>query len=128
MGGGGVRRWGAGENKTDKRHPAQVVCPRHAVFLKNLIAGAPQMDGGFLVVGATDGPMPQTREHILLASQVGVPKLVVFLHKCDMMADTEMPDLVEMGVRELLTSYGVDGDNTPVIRGSALKGLEGDAT
>ena len=116
------------EYETDKRHYAHVDCPGHADYVKNMITGAAQMDGGILVVAATDGPMPQTREHILLARQVGVPKLVVFLNKCDMMADTEMQDLVEMEVRELLTSYGFDGDNTPVIRGSALKGLEGDAT
>ena len=116
------------EYETDKRHYAHVDCPGHADYVKNMITGSAQMDGGILVVAATDGPMPQTREHILLARQVGVPKLVVFLNKCDMMADTEMQDLVEMEVRELLTSYGFDGDNTPVIRGSALKGLEGDAT
>lgn len=116
------------EYETDKRHYAHVDCPGHADYVKNMITGAAQMDGGILVVAATDGPMPQTREHILLARQVGVPKLVVFLNKCDMMADAEMQDLVEMEVRELLTSYGFDGDNTPVIRGSALKGLEGDAT
>ncbi len=116
------------EYETDLRHYAHVDCPGHADYVKNMITGAAQMDGGILVVAATDGPMPQTREHILLARQVGVPKLVVFLNKCDMMADTEMQDLVEMEVRELLSSYGYDGDNTPVIRGSALKGLEGDAT
>lgn len=116
------------EYETDKRHYAHVDCPGHADYVKNMITGAAQMDGGILVVAATDGPMPQTREHILLARQVGVPKLVVFLNKCDMMADTEMQDLVEMEVRELLSSYGFDGDNTPVIRGSALKGLEGDPT
>lgn len=90
-----------------------------------MITGAAQMDGAILVVAATDGPMPQTREHILLARQVGVPKIVVFLNKCDMMADKDMQDLVEMEVRELLTSYGFDGDNTPVIRGSALQALNG---
>ncbi|MGL4647472.1 MAG: elongation factor Tu [Mycoplasmoidaceae bacterium] len=116
------------EYETDKRHYAHVDCPGHADYVKNMITGAAQMDGAILVVAATDGPMPQTREHILLARQVGVPKLVVFLNKCDMMQDPEMQDLVEMEVRELLTSYGFDGDNTPVIRGSALKALDGDAT
>ncbi len=116
------------EYETDKRHYAHVDCPGHADYVKNMITGAAQMDGAILVVAATDGPMPQTREHILLARQVGVPKIVVFLNKCDMMADTEMQDLVEMEVRELLKSYGFDGDNAPVIRGSALKALEGDET
>ena len=116
------------EYETDKRHYAHVDCPGHADYVKNMITGAAQMDGAILVVAATDGPMPQTREHILLARQVGVPKIVVFLNKCDMMSDTEMQDLVEMEVRELLKSYGFDGDNAPVIRGSALKALEGDAT
>ena len=115
------------EYETEKRHYAHVDCPGHADYVKNMITGAAQMDGAILVVAATDGPMPQTREHILLARQVGVPKIVVFLNKCDMMSDTEMQDLVEMEVRELLSSYGFDGDNTPVIRGSALKALEGDA-
>ncbi len=115
------------EYQTDARHYAHVDCPGHADYVKNMITGAAQMDGAILVVAATDGPMPQTREHILLARQVGVPKIVVFLNKCDMMADKEMQDLVEMEIRDLLKSYGFDGDNAPVIRGSALKALEGDA-
>ena len=115
------------EYETDARHYAHVDCPGHADYVKNMITGAAQMDGAILVVAATDGPMPQTREHILLARQVGVPKIVVFLNKCDMMADKDMQDLVEMEVRELLKSYGFDGDNAPVIRGSALKALEGNA-
>ncbi len=115
------------EYQTDKRHYAHVDCPGHADYVKNMITGAAQMDGAILVVAASDGPMPQTREHILLARQVGVPKMVVFLNKCDVVDDSEMQDLVEMEVRELLSSYGFDGDNTPVIRGSALKALEGDA-
>ncbi len=115
------------EYRTDKRHYAHVDCPGHADYVKNMITGAAQMDGAILVVAATDGPMPQTREHILLSRQVGVPKMVVFLNKCDMMGDdTEMIDLVEMEVRDLLSEYGFDGKNTPVIRGSALKALEGD--
>jgi len=114
------------EYKTDKRHYAHVDCPGHADYVKNMITGAAQMDGAILVVAATDGPMPQTREHILLARQVGVPYIVVFLNKCDMVDDPELIDLVEMEVRELLDEYGFDGDNTPVIRGSALKALEGD--
>lgn len=116
------------EYETENRHYAHVDCPGHADYVKNMITGAAQMDGAILVVAASDGPMPQTREHILLARQVGVPKMVVFLNKCDMIADTEMQDLVEMEVRELLSSYGFDGDNTPVIRGSALKALEADPT
>ncbi|MDE5553000.1 MAG: elongation factor Tu [Malacoplasma sp.] len=116
------------EYETDKRHYAHVDCPGHADYVKNMITGAAQMDGAILVVAATDGPMPQTKEHILLARQVGVPKIIVFLNKCDMMADKDMQDLVEMDVRDLLNSYGFDGDNTPIIRGSALKALEGDAT
>lgn len=116
------------EYQTDARHYAHVDCPGHADYVKNMITGAAQMDGAILVVAATDGPMPQTREHILLARQVGVPKIIVFLNKCDMMADAEMQDLVEMEVRELLSSYGFDGDNAPIIRGSALKALEGDPT
>ncbi len=115
------------EYQTDARHYAHVDCPGHADYVKNMITGAAQMDGAILVVAATDGPMPQTREHILLARQVGVPKIVVFLNKCDMMNDKEMQDLVEMEIRDLLKSYGFDGDNAPVIRGSALKALEGDA-
>ena len=114
------------EYKTDKRHYAHVDCPGHPDYVKNMITGAAQMDGAILVVAATDGPMPQTREHILLARQVGVPYIVVFLNKCDMVDDPELIDLVEMEVRELLDEYGFDGDNTPVIRGSALKALEGD--
>ena len=114
------------EYKTGKRHYAHVDCPGHADYIKNMITGAAQMDGAILVVAATDGPMPQTREHILLARQVGVPKMVVFLNKCDMVDDEELIDLVEMEVRELLNEYGFDGDETPVIRGSALKALEGD--
>src|SRR5574344_27389 len=112
------------EYETDKRHYAHVDCPGHADYVKNMITGAAQMDGAILVVAATDGAMPQTREHILLARQVGVPKLVVFLNKCDMVDDPELLDLVEMEVRELLTSYEFDGDNTPFIHGSALKALE----
>lgn len=112
------------EYETDARHYAHVDCPGHADYVKNMITGAAQMDGAILVVAATDGAMPQTREHILLARQVGVPKLVVFMNKCDMVDDEELLDLVEMEVRELLTSYELDGDNTPFIRGSALKALE----
>ena len=115
------------EYSTDKRHYAHVDCPGHADYVKNMITGAAQMDGAILVVSATDGPMPQTREHILLSRQVGVPKMCVFINKCDMVDDSELLDLVEMEVRELLTEYGFDGDNTPVVRGSALKALEGDA-
>ena len=114
------------EYQTDKRHYAHVDCPGHADYVKNMITGAAQMDGAILVIAATDGPMAQTREHILLARQVGVPRMVVFMNKCDMVDDEELLDLVEMEIRELLTSYGFDGDNTPVIRGSALKALEGD--
>lgn len=112
------------EYETDARHYAHVDCPGHADYVKNMITGAAQMDGAILVVAATDGAMPQTREHILLARQVGVPKLVVFLNKCDMVDDSELLELVEMEVRELLTSYEFDGDNTPFIHGSALKALE----
>ena len=114
------------EYQTDKRHYAHVDCPGHADYVKNMITGAAQMDGAILVIAATDGPMAQTREHILLARQVGVPRMVVFMNKCDMVDDPELLDLVEMEIRELLTSYGFDGDNTPIIRGSALKALEGD--
>jgi elongation factor Tu len=113
------------EYQTEKRHYAHVDCPGHADYVKNMITGAAQMDGAILVVAATDGPMPQTREHILLARQVGVPYIVVFLNKCDI-ADPELTDLVEMEVRELLNKYQFPGDDLPVIRGSALKGLEGD--
>ena len=115
------------EYQTEKRHYAHVDCPGHADYVKNMITGAAQMDGAIIVVAATDGPMPQTREHILLANQVGVDKIVVFLNKCDMVDDEELVDLVEMEVRELLSEYNYDGDNAPVIRGSALKALEGDA-
>ena len=114
------------EYSTEKRHYAHVDCPGHADYVKNMITGAAQMDGAILVIAATDGPMAQTREHILLARQVGVPKMVVFMNKCDMVDDAELLDLVEMEIRELLTEYGYDGDNTPIIRGSALKALEGD--
>ena len=114
------------EYSTEKRHYAHVDCPGHADYVKNMITGAAQMDGAILVIAATDGPMAQTREHILLARQVGVPKMVVFMNKCDMVDDEELLDLVEMEIRELLTEYGYDGDNTPIIRGSALKALEGD--
>ena len=114
------------EYQTENRHYAHVDCPGHADYVKNMITGAAQMDGAILVIAATDGPMAQTREHILLARQVGVPRMVVFLNKCDMVDDEELLDLVEMEVRELLTEYGFDGDNTPIIRGSALKALEGD--
>ncbi len=115
------------EYETENRHYAHVDCPGHADYVKNMITGAAQMDGAILVVSATDGVMPQTREHILLSRQVGVPKMVVFINKCDMVDDPELLDLVEMEVRELLTSYNFDGDNTPIVRGSALKALEGDA-
>ncbi len=115
------------EYETDKRHYAHVDCPGHADYVKNMITGAAQMDGAILVVAATDGPMPQTREHILLSRQVGVPRIVVFLNKCDMMDDEEMLELVEMEVRELLDAYDFPGEETPIIRGSALKALEGDA-
>ena len=114
------------EYETDKRHYAHVDCPGHADYIKNMITGAAQMDGGILVVAATDGPMPQTREHILLARQVGVPQLVVFLNKCDLVDDEELLELVELEVRELLSSYEFPGDDVPVIRGSALKALECD--
>ena len=114
------------EYQTDARHYAHVDCPGHADYIKNMITGAAQMDGAILVVAATDGPMPQTREHLLLARQVGVPSIVVFLNKCDMVDDEEMLELVEEEVRGLLDEYGFDGANTPVIKGSALKALEGD--
>ena len=115
------------EYQTEKRHYAHVDCPGHADYVKNMITGAAQMDGAILVVAASDGPMPQTREHILLARQVGVKYIVVYLNKCDMVDDEELIDLVEMEVRELLNEYGFDGDETPVIRGSALQALQGDA-
>ena len=114
------------EYETEKRHYAHVDCPGHADYVKNMITGAAQMDGAILVIAATDGPMAQTREHILLSRQVGVPKLIVFMNKCDMVDDEELLDLVEMEVRDLLSEYGFDGDNTPIIRGSALKALEGE--
>ena len=116
------------EYNTEKRHYAHVDCPGHADYVKNMITGAAQMDGAILVVASTDGPMPQTREHILLSKQVGVPRIVVFLNKVDMLeGEDEMIELVEMEVRELLSKYEFDGDNAPVIKGSALKALEGDA-
>lgn len=115
------------EYQTESRHYAHVDCPGHADYVKNMITGAAQMDGAILVVAATDGPMPQTREHILLSKQVGVPRIVVFLNKCDMLeGEDEMIDLVEMEVRDLLSEYGFDGENAPVIRGSAFKALNGD--
>ena len=116
------------EYQTDKRHYAHVDCPGHADYIKNMITGAAQMDGAILVVAATDGPMPQTREHILLARQVGVPYIVVFMNKCDMVDDEELLDLVEMEIRELLSEYDFPGDDTPIIRGSALKALESTST
>ena len=112
------------EYETDKRHYAHVDCPGHADYVKNMITGAAQMDGAILVVAATDGPMPQTREHILLARQVGVPYIIVFLNKCDQMDDPELLELVEMEIRELLSSYDFPGDDIPIIKGSALKALE----
>ena len=114
------------EYATDNRHYAHVDCPGHADYVKNMITGAAQMDGAILVVAATDGIMPQTREHVLLARQVGVPQMVVFLNKCDMLDDEEMQELVIEEIRDLLTSFGYDGKNTPVVKGSALKALEGD--
>src|SRR6187455_769915 len=117
------------EYQSDKRHYAHVDCPGHADYIKNMITGAAQMDGAILVVSAADGPMPQTREHILLARQVGVPSMVVFMNKCDMVDDPELLDLVELELRELLSSYDFPGDDIPIIRGSALKALEsGDPT
>ncbi len=115
------------EYQTENRHYAHVDCPGHADYVKNMITGAAQMDGAILVIAATDGPMAQTREHILLSRQVGVPRMVVFMNKCDMVDDEELLDLVEMEIRELLNEYGFEGDETPIIRGSALKALEGDA-
>ena len=114
------------EYETSARHYAHVDCPGHADYVKNMITGAAQMDGAIIVIAATDGPMAQTREHILLSRQVGVPRLIVFLNKCDMVDDEELLELVEMEIRELLSEYDFDGDNTPIIRGSALKALEGD--
>src|SRR6202048_1532842 len=115
------------EYETKNRHYAHVDCPGHADYIKNMITGAAQMDGAILVVAATDGPMPQTREHILLARQVGVPAMVVFMNKVDAVDDAELLDLVELEVRELLTSYGFPGDEIPIVRGSALGGLNGQA-
>ena len=115
------------EYETDNRHYAHVDCPGHADYIKNMITGAAQMDGAILVVGANDGPMPQTREHILLARQVGVPSIVVFMNKVDMVDDPELLDLVELEVRDLLKKYEFPGDDVPVIRGSALKALNADA-
>lgn len=115
------------EYETEKRHYAHVDCPGHADYIKNMITGAAQMDGAILVVAATDGPMQQTREHLLLAKQVNVPSIVVFMNKCDQVDDPELLDLVEMELRELLTEYGFPGDDTPIIQGSGLKALEGDA-
>jgi elongation factor Tu len=115
------------EYETDKRHYAHVDCPGHADYVKNMVTGAAQMDGAILVVAATDGPMPQTREHILLARQVGVPQIVVYMNKTDLVDDDELLELVELEVRELLTSYEFDGDEIPVIQGSALNALNGDA-
>ena len=115
------------EYETANRHYAHVDCPDHADYVKNMVTGAAQMDGAIIVVAATDGPMPQTREHVLLARQVNVPRLVIFMNKCDMVDDEEMLELVEMDMRELLSSYDFDGDNTPVIRGSALGALNGEA-
>jgi elongation factor Tu len=114
------------EYQTDTRHYAHVDCPGHADYVKNMITGAAQMDGAILVVASTDGPMPQTKEHILLARQVGVPQIVVFMNKVDLVDDPELLDLVEMEIRDLLTSYGFDGDNTPIIRGSATGALAGE--
>ena len=115
------------EYSTPNRHYAHVDCPGHADYVKNMITGAAQMDGAILVVSATDGPMPQTREHVLLAKQVNVPKIVVWLNKCDLVEDEELLDLVELEVRELLSKYGFDGDNVPVVRGSATKAIAGEA-
>src|SRR5712692_5285024 len=116
------------EYETQKRHYAHVDCPGHADYIKNMITGAAQMDGAILVAAATDGPMPQTREHILLARQVGVPAIVVFLNKADMVDDKEILELVELEVRELLSKYNFPGDDTPIVVGSALKALEGDSS
>src|ERR1700753_3149712 len=118
------------EYESDKRHYAHVDCPGHADYIKNMITGAAQMDGAILVVSAPDGPMPQTREHVLLGRQVNVPAMVVYLNKCDMIGkgDEELLDLVEMELRELLSKYGYPGDTTPIVRGAALKALEGEAS
>ncbi|MDQ7774360.1 MAG: GTP-binding protein, partial [Elusimicrobiales bacterium] len=114
------------EYETEKRHYAHIDCPGHADYVKNMITGAAQMDGAILVVSAADGPMPQTKEHVLLARQVNVPNLVVFLNKCDLVDDKELLDLVEVEIRDLLKKYEFDGDKIPVIRGSSLKAMEGD--
>src|SRR5499426_734548 len=114
------------EYSTNKRHYAHVDCPGHADYVKNMITGAAQMDGAILVVSATDGPMPQTREHILLARQVGVPRIVVFLNKCDVVDDPELLDLIELEVRELLSTYQFDGAGAPIVRGAAIKALNGE--
>ncbi|MCG2726675.1 MAG: GTP-binding protein, partial [Elusimicrobia bacterium] len=114
------------EYETDKRHYAHIDCPGHADYIKNMITGAAQMDGAILVVSAADGPMPQTKEHVLLARQVNVPNLVVYLNKADLVDDAELLDLVEVEVRDLLNKYEFDGENIPIIRGSALKAMEGD--
>ena len=116
------------EYETDARHYAHVDCPGHADYIKNMITGAAQMDGAILVVSASDGPMPQTREHILLARQVGVPYIVVFMNKCDQVDDEELLELVEMDIRDLLNQYEFPGDDTPIIRGSALQALESTST
>ncbi|MBT4201796.1 MAG: GTP-binding protein, partial [Flavobacteriales bacterium] len=115
------------EYETPNRHYAHVDCPGHADYVKNMVTGAAQMDGAILVVAATDGPMPQTREHILLGRQVGIPRMVVFMNKVDLVDDEELLELVEMEIRELLSFYQYDGDNAPIIQGSALGGLNGDA-
>ena len=115
------------EYESKNRHYAHVDCPGHADYVKNMITGAAQMDGAILVVSAVDGPMPQTREHILLAKQVNVPRIVVFLNKCDLVDDPELLDLVELEVRELLSKYNFDGDNAPVVRGAAIRAIEGDS-
>ncbi|EMT7053870.1 GTP-binding protein, partial [Neisseria gonorrhoeae] len=115
------------EYETETRHYAHVDCPGHADYVKNMITGAAQMDGAILVCSAADGPMPQTREHILLARQVGVPYIIVFMNKCDMVDDAELLELVEMEIRDLLSSYDFPGDDCPIVQGSALKALEGDA-
>src|ERR687888_1585685 len=114
------------EYESAKRHYAHVDCPGHADYVKNMITGAAQMDGAILVVSAVDGPMPQTREHILLARQVNVPRIVVFLNKCDLVDDVELLDLVELEVRELLSKYGFPGDEAPVVRGSAMRAIQGE--
>src|SRR5215208_4716164 len=116
------------EYETDKRHYGHIDCPGHADYIKNMITGAAQMDGAILVVSAADGPMPQTREHMLLARQVGVPNLVVFLNKCDLVDDPDLLELVEMELREMMTLYGYDGQSVPIVRGNALAALESGGT